>query len=164
MKKITILLLSFALIVCIISCKPSDDKINEAVKMALSANAALGTVTTSVKDGVVTLGGEVEDDDLKALAETTIRDVKGVKSVVNGLKVKPKGPTPEELNRMADDALLARVTDAFTRYKVKGITAAVADSIVTLTGDIKRSDLQNAMKAAMEAAPKKVENKLNILK
>ena len=101
---------------------------------------------------------------LERLAETTIRDVKGVKSVVNNLTVKPAGPTPEELNRMADDALQARVIDAFTRYKVTGVTAAVTDSIVTLTGDIKRSDLQNAMKAAMEVAPKKVENKLNILK
>ena len=164
MQKITIITLWFASMVCIISCKPSDDKINEAVKMALSANGALSTVTASVKEGVVTLVGEVEDESLRSLAETTIRDVKGVKSVVNSLTVKPAGPTPEELNRMADDALQAKVTDGFTRYKVAGVTAAVSDSIVTLTGDIKRSDLQNAMKAAMEAAPKKVENKLNILK
>jgi len=66
------------------------------------------------------------------------------------------------LKRLADEALQARVNDAFTRYKVTGITAAVTDSVVTLTGDIKRSNLQNAMKAAMEAAPKKVENKMNI--
>jgi osmotically-inducible protein OsmY len=115
-----------------------------------------------VKDGVVTLSGEVENDELKALAETTAHAVKGVKSVVNSLSVKPAGPSPEELKRMADDALQARVTDAFTRYKVAGITSAVKDSIVTLTGDIKRSELQNAMKAAMEAGPKKVENKMNI--
>ena len=162
MKKITIMLMSFALFVSIISCKPSDDKINEAVKTALAGNEALGTVTSSVKDGVVTLRGEVDDDGVKSLAETTVRDIKGVQSVVNSLSVKPQGPTPEELKRMADDALQARVTDAFTRYKVTGITAAVTDSVVTLTGDIKRSNLQNAMKAAMEAAPKKVENKMNI--
>ena len=162
MKKITIVLLSFVLLVGIISCGPSDDKINEAVKTALSGNGALGTVTTTVAKGVVTLRGEVDNDELKTLAETTAREVKGVKSVVNSLSVKPQGPTPEELKRLADEALQARVNDAFTRYKVTGITAAVADSVVTLTGDIKRSNLQNAMKAAMEAAPKKVENKINI--
>jgi len=162
MKKITIVLLSFVLLVGIISCGPSDDKINEAVKTALSGNGALGTVTTTVAEGVVTLRGEVDNDELKALAETTAREVKGVKSVVNSLSVKPQGPTPEELKRLADEALQARVNDAFTRYKVTGITAAVTDSVVTLTGDIKRSNLQNAMKAAMEAAPKKVENKMNI--
>ena len=162
MKKITIMLMSFALFVSIVSCKPSDDKINEAVKAALAGNETLSTVTSSVKDGVVTLRGEVDDDGVKSLAETTVRDIKGVESVVNSLSVKPQGPTPEELKRMADDALQARVTDAFTRYKVTGITAAVTDSVVTLTGDIKRANLQNAMKAAMEAAPKKVENKMNI--
>ena len=162
MKKITIVLLSFALILSMISCKPSDDKINEAVTAALSGNGSLGTVNSTVKDGVVTLRGEVDNEELKALAETTAREVKGVESVVNSLSVKPQGPTPEELKRLADEALQARVNDAFTRYKITGITAAVTDSIVTLTGDIKRSDLQNAMKAAMEAAPKKVENKMNI--
>jgi osmotically-inducible protein OsmY len=162
MKKITIVLLSLVLPVSIISCGPSDDKINEAVKTALAGNGALGTVTTTVTDGVVTLRGEVDNDELKALAETTVREVKGVKSVTNSLSVKPQGPSPEELKRLADEALQARVNDAFTRYKVTGITAAVTDSIVTLTGDIKRADLQNAMKAAMEAAPKKVENKMNI--
>ena len=154
--------MSFALLVSIISCKPSDDQVSEAVKAALSGNTSLSAVSTSVKDRVVTLNGEVENDEIKALAETTVREVKGVESVVNSLSVKPAGPSPEELKRMADDALQARVNDAFTRYKVTGVTVAVADSIVTLSGDIKRSNLQNAMKAAMEAAPKKVENKMNI--
>ena len=162
MKKIAIVLLSSGLFLSVISCGPSDDKINESIKTALSGNEALGAVTTTVADGVVTLRGEVENDELKALAETTAREVKGVKSVVNSLSVKPQGPTPEELKRLADEALRARVNDAFTRYKVAGITADVTDSVVTLTGDIKRANLQNAMKAAMEAAPKKVENKMNI--
>jgi len=90
MKKIAIVLLSFVLLVGIISCGPSDDKINEAVKTALSGNGALGTVTTTVAEGVVTLRGEVDNDELKALAETTAREVKGVKNVVNSLSVKPK--------------------------------------------------------------------------
>jgi osmotically-inducible protein OsmY len=159
-----IVLCPVLLMAIMFSCAPSDEKISEAVKSALSGNAALSPVSASVKDGVVTLTGEVEDADLKSLAETTVREVKGVKSVSNNLSVKPSGPTPEELKRMADDALQAKVNDGFTRYKVTGVTASVADSIVTLTGDIKRADLQNAMKAANEAAPKKVENKLNVKK
>ena len=155
---------SLALMAGIISCGPNDEKINEAAKAALTGNSALSGVSASVEKGVVTLSGDVETDDLKALAQTTVSEVKGVKSVVNNVTVTPKGPTPEELKRMADSALQAKVTDGFTRYKVSGVTATVADSIVTLTGDIKRADLQNAMKAANEAAPKKVENKLNILK
>jgi hyperosmotically inducible protein len=163
MKKIATLLLSLAIIAGLVSCQPSDEKINESAKMALAGNSALSGVSASVQEGVVTLSGEVETDELKSLAQTTLSEVKGIKTVVNNITVRPKGPTPEELKQMADSALQAKVTEAFTRYKVSGITATVLDSVVTLTGDIKRAELQNAMKAAMEAAPKKVENKMNIV-
>ncbi|HMG88711.1 MAG TPA: BON domain-containing protein [Chryseolinea sp.] len=162
MKKIATLVLSLALMASLFSCQPNDEKIDEAAKTALAGNAALSGVSASVQDGVVTLSGEVENDELKSLAQTTLVEIKGVKSVVNNVTVKPQGPTPEELKQMSDSALQAKVTEAFTRYKVSGVTATVVDSVVTLTGDIKRADLQNAMKAANEAAPKKVENKLNI--
>lgn len=163
MKKITTLM-TLALLAILVSCAPSDEKITEAVKAALSTNASLSPVMASVKEGIVTLSGEVENDELKALAESALSGVKGVKSVVNNVTVKPKGPTAEELKQMADGALLASVNEAFTKYSVTGITATVVDSVVTLTGDVKRADLQNVMKAAMETAPRKVENKMNILK
>jgi hyperosmotically inducible periplasmic protein len=162
MKIKTSLFMALAILALLSSCKPSDEKITEAVKLALSANAALSPVTPTVKDCVVTLNGEVEDDGIKSLAETTLAEVKGIKSIVNNVTVKPKGPSPEEIKASADSALQAQVNDAFTKYAVTGITATVADSVVTLTGDIKRKDLPNAMKAAMEAAPKKVENQMTI--
>jgi osmotically-inducible protein OsmY len=162
MKKITSLWLSLAFLAILFSCQPNDEKINQAATAALAGNAALSGVSASVQEGVVTLTGEVENEELKTLAQTTLNEIKGVKSVVNNVTVKPKGPTPEELEQMADTALQANVMEAFTRYKVTGVNAAVADSVVTLTGDIKRTDLQNVMKAAMETAPKRVENKLNI--
>lgn len=83
MKKITTLVLSLALLVTLYSCKPNDEKIGEAVKMALSSNAALSPVSATVKDGVVTISGEVESDELKALAESALSGVEGLKSVVN---------------------------------------------------------------------------------
>jgi hyperosmotically inducible protein len=162
MNRKTSLFMAMAMLIILSSCKPSDEKITEAAKLALSANTELSPVTASVKDGVITLTGEVENDDLKALAETTLAVVKGMKSIVNNVTVKPKGPSPEEIKAMADSALQGLVNEAFTKYAVTGITATVADSIVTLTGDIKRKDLPNAMKAAMEAAPKKVENQMTI--
>ena len=65
-------------------------------------------VSAMVKDGVVTLTGEVESETLKTLAETSVSGVKGVKSIVNSVTVKPPGPTPEELKKMADDAPVAK--------------------------------------------------------
>ncbi len=164
MKKILSLFLSVILITSLVGCKPSDEKITTAVKAALSTNPALSPVAANVKDGIVTLTGEVETDELKSLAESSLAGLKGVKSITNSLTVKPKGPTAEELKKMAEDALLTKVNENFATYKVEGITATVSDGIVTLTGEITRANLQNAMKAAMESGATKVENKMTIKK
>ncbi|MEJ1238111.1 BON domain-containing protein [Chryseolinea sp. T2] len=148
----------------VVACGPNDEKISAAVTEALKTNPELSPVSAAVKDGVVTLTGEVEADEQKSSAESVVAAVKGVKSVNNSVTVKPKGPSPEELKKQADDALTAKVNANFTTYKVEGVTATVSDSIVTLTGEIKRANLQNAMKAAMESGAKKVDNKLTIKK
>ncbi len=164
MKKILSLFLTVILITSLVGCTPSDEKITTAVKAALSTNPSLSPVTAYVKDGIVTLSGEVETDELKTLAESSLAGLKGVKSITNSLTVKPKGPTPEELKKMAEDALLSKVNENFVTYKVEGITATVSDGVVTLTGEITRANLQNAMKAAMESGATKVENKMTIKK
>jgi hyperosmotically inducible periplasmic protein len=161
MKKITFSLIT-VILVLFVSCAPSDEQISESVQKVLTGNASLSPISASVQEGVVTLTGEVESETLKTLAETSLSGVKGVKSIVNSVTVKPPGPTPEELKKMADDALLQKVNANFETYKVQGVTATVADGVVTLTGQIKRSALQNAMKAAMESGAAKVENKLTI--
>ena len=162
MKKIASITLVAGMLLLLVSCAPSDEQINQSVQTALTSNASLSSVSAMVKDGVVTLTGEVESETLKTLAETSVSGVKGVKSVINSVTVKPPGPTPEELKKMADDALLQKVNANFATYKVTGVTATVVDSVVTLTGQIKRSGVQNAMKAGMESGAKKVENKLTI--
>lgn len=151
-----------AILFLLVSCSPSDEQVSQSVQKVLDDNRSLSPVSASVKDGVVTLSGEVESESVRTLAETSISSLDGVKSVVNSVTVKPPGPTPVELRKMADDALLQKVNNNFTTYKVTGVTAAATDSVVTLTGQIKRSELQNAMKAAMESGAKKVENKLTI--
>jgi osmotically-inducible protein OsmY len=162
MKTKAIVLLAFSMVLMLSSCAPSDQQISEAVQNALTSNASLSPVSASVKDGVVTLSGEVESDELKSMAASAVTGVKGVKSVVNSITVKPKGPSPEELKKMADDALLSKVNGNFATYKIEGITATVSDSVVTLTGDVKRANLQNVMKAAMESGAAKVENQMTI--
>ncbi|MGC3946175.1 MAG: BON domain-containing protein [Chryseolinea sp.] len=165
MKRSSTLFLALAMLAFVVAgCGPNDEKISAAVTEALKTNPELSVISSNVKDGVVTLSGEVETDEQKSSAESVVASVKGVKSVTNSITVKPKGPSPEELKKQADDALIAKVNENFATYKVEGVTATVADSIVTLTGEIKRANLQNVMKAAMESGAKKVENKLTIKK
>lgn len=161
MKKIIFSLFTVLAFV-IMSCSPSDEQVTESVQKTLSANADLSPVSASVEKGVVTLTGEVESDELRSQAESGLSGIKGVKSVVNSVTVKPKGPSPEELKKAADDAILAKVNENFATNKVEGITVTVADSVVTLTGNVRRANLQNVMKAAMESGAAKVENKLTI--
>ncbi|MFN5477533.1 MAG: BON domain-containing protein [Sphingobacteriales bacterium] len=140
------------------SCKPSDEKIAEAVKAKIGAVAS--TVNVSVADGVATLTGEVKDDATKAAAETALQGIKGLKSVVNSLTVPPPPPPPVVIN--PDDVLRKGIDSVFAAKSIKGVTAAVAEGVVTLTGTIKKSELTKVMQAANELKPKKVLNQLTI--
>ncbi len=110
----------------------------------------------------------MESEAFKSLAEQTARGVKGVKNVVNNLTVKPApvAAAPEKAAPPlfeADDATLQEaVTANLAKYNVSGIDVAVQNGEVKLTGDIQRDKLQDAMKAASEAKPKKVVNEMNI--
>ena len=142
------------------SCKPNDAKITEDVKAKVTAVSP--AVTVDVKEGVVTLAGEVTDEATKSAAESALQGVKGVKSVVNNITVPPPPPPPVQIN--PDDVLRSTVDSVFAAKGITGITAAVSNGEVTLTGDVKRADLQKVMQVANEAKPKKVINQMKIIK
>jgi hyperosmotically inducible periplasmic protein len=72
-------------------------------------------------------------------------------------------PTPAPAPSIAPDTALRNTVQAnLTKYNVTGITVEVSGGEVTLKGDIPRAKLQDAMKAANEASPRKVNNQMNI--
>jgi nucleoid-associated protein YgaU len=73
--------------VLLAGCGTEDEKINAEVQTKVAAVAPGATAT--VKDGVVTLTGQVDSNSVKAQAEQAVREVKGVKNVVENLGVKP---------------------------------------------------------------------------
>jgi osmotically-inducible protein OsmY len=73
------------------------------------------------------------------------------------------GNVISNMTSSATDAGLKNAIEAnLTRYGVTGVTVEVNDKEVTLKGSIPRAKLQDAMKAANEASPKKVNNQLNL--
>lgn len=150
--------LGFALVFA--ACKPSDAKIEESVKAKVSAVAP--SVMATVKDGVVTLTGEVADEAAKAAAAAAVDGIKGVKSVVNNLTLPPPPPPPVVIN--PDDVLRNSIDSAFKAKGITGISAAVSNGEVTLTGNVKKADLQKVMQAANEIKPKKVINQMVVSK
>jgi len=151
---------TFILFVSLAACnsKPKDADVKTSVDNAIAANSDLSGTYTDVKDGVVTLSGQVKDEAAKSSAETIASGVKGVKSVTNNLTVAPPPAAPVVIT--ADDPLKASVDNTIKAYP--GVAATVNDGVITLTGQIKRADLQNLMKALNTLKPKKIENQLTI--
>jgi osmotically-inducible protein OsmY len=111
---------------------------------------------------VVTLSGEVADEATKTSAETSVRDIKGVKSVVNNITVKKVEEVASPVVINSDDALRNSLDSVFSIKKIRGVNVSIDNGVVTLTGAVKRVDLTKVIQAANEARPKKVINKLTI--
>jgi osmotically-inducible protein OsmY len=152
--------LALAAVMFLAACKPSDAAITESVKSKIAAVAE--GVAVDVKEGVVTLTGEVKDDATKAAVEAALSGIKGVKSVVNSLTLPPPPPPPVVIN--PDDLLKKAVDSTFMAKGITGITAAISNGEVTLTGDVKKADQQKVMQAVMESKPRKVNNQMKIIK
>jgi osmotically-inducible protein OsmY len=146
--------------ITLISCGVKDSDIQEKITAAINANSNLANVNTTVKDGVVTLSGEVKDDAAKASGETLIKAIKGVKSVVDNITITPPAPPPVVSTPMvsADDELMKGITDATKDFP--SVKAAVNNGVVTLTGQIKRSSLPKLLQSLSSLKPKKIDNLL----
>ena len=68
----------------------TDDQIYDLVRQRLANDPDVkgGALQVDVKDGVVTIRGEVEKDSQRRKAERIVHKVKGVKSVNNQLTLK----------------------------------------------------------------------------
>ncbi|MFT3934693.1 MAG: BON domain-containing protein [Chitinophagaceae bacterium] len=157
------LVLSAVALIVLSSCKGNKDAdIQKAVSEKISAATDVTGAAATVKDGVVTLTGEFKDAAAKDAFETAVKAIPDVKSVVNNSTVAPApappAPAPVAIN--GDDALKTGVTDAIKDFP--GVKAEVKDSVITLTGDIKRASLQKLMMGLHTLKAKKIENKLTI--
>lgn len=149
---IAIVVFAFAMPAC--KSKVSDADVKTAVDAKFQANPDLAGLTATVAEGVVTVTGDVKDDATKAAVEAALKDVKGVKSVVNNTLI----PPPPVIT--ADDPLTTAVKDAIKDSPT--VMADVKDGVVTLTGEIKKADLPKLMQKVNATRPKKVENKIVI--
>jgi osmotically-inducible protein OsmY len=103
------------------------------------------TLTATVRNGHVTLRGDVVSDEQRHEADRVFRKVHGVHGVKNALHVRAEAvPDDREIERRADDAIRTLAdTDA------RSIHATVVDGTVRLTGTV-RSEAESV--AAERAA------------
>jgi Predicted periplasmic or secreted lipoprotein len=157
MKK-SVLVYAFVLATSIMlySCGKSDEKIKQSVETALTTTNS-GSVSTEVKDGVVTLKGTVNTPEEKVALEQAVKALKDVKSVNNEIQINMPAPAVS-----ADQTLTNAINSGLTAAGFSGINVAINNGEVTLTGEVKKADLPKVMQIANDAKPTKVNNQLTI--
>jgi osmotically-inducible protein OsmY len=154
--RITLVIASMATLMLMPACKSKvkDTDVKTSVETALTGNPDYSGVAVNITDGVATLTGQVKDEATKAAAESTAKGIKGVKSVVNNITVM----AAPEVTITPDDPLTTAVKDAVKDHP--GVMATVNDGVITLTGEIQKSDLPRLMQKLSALKPKKIDNQL----
>jgi osmotically-inducible protein OsmY len=142
------------------SCGVKDSSISAAIAEKTQTTPELAGINATVKDGVVTLAGQFKDEASRTAAENAVKEIKGVKSVVNNGSITPPPPAPAPVVISADDELNKGVTDAIKDFPT--VKASVKDGVVTLTGNIRRANLQKLIMSLHTLKPKKIDNQLTI--
>lgn len=151
---ITLLILIGAGITACDNIKDTDIE-NNAIE-AISTNPDASDVDVTVVDKVATLSGSVADDVTKEYVGSTVKDVKGVKSVVNNIMVIPPAPDYSEM----DATLRMAIPDALKDHP--DVQAEVKDGVIILTGEVKEKDLPMVMEKVSALNPLKVENNITV--
>jgi hyperosmotically inducible periplasmic protein len=138
------------------ACGPKDADIKANVDKAISG---VPGVSVNVAGGVATITGQFADDAAKTSTEALVKAVPGVKSVLDSATIAPP-PPPVVIS--PDEALKSGVMAALKDFST--LTADVKDGVVTLTGDIKKTELPKVMQALSALHPKKIENKATVKK
>jgi osmotically-inducible protein OsmY len=111
----------------------TDTEIAQAVRHALQWDVFVADerITSTVSDGWVTLDGFVDNWSERTDAERAIRNLAGVKGVVNRISVKPSKPVTQDVRKAIEQVLERRA-----EREAKRIHVDVRDGVVTLTGSV----------------------------
>ncbi len=123
--------------------KGSDAWLGAKVKASLLMNRAVSGLNTEVfvRDGVVTIRGQAENNAQKELATEYARDVEGVKNVINEMTVagiaSPSQPSATLSQSVDDASITAQVKLALATHRSTSALATEVDTnngIVTVSG------------------------------
>jgi osmotically-inducible protein OsmY len=126
-----------------------DDEIAQRAVTILKWNSLLPAdrIQVSVKDGWITLSGEVDWQYQRSAAEDAVRPLPGVVAVVNNLSSRSQVHVEHVRNRIEN--VLTRIAAA----RAARISVAVCGPIVTIHGKVHDQEERAAVKNAVELIP-----------
>ncbi len=154
--RLTLSLLLSLVLVSLYSCKGKnkDPEIQSALSSKVQTDPNLAGVTTTVHEGTVTLTGTCADENCRTNAEKAVKEIDGVKKVINNITVAPVVITEDETLKNS----IGSVTQ-----KYEGVQADVTSGVITLRGTIEnREKLQDLMTELNALRPKRIDNQLVI--
>jgi osmotically-inducible protein OsmY len=127
----------------------TDEGLAERISHVLAWNVsgAGKGIKAEVKNGVVTLTGEVDWQYQRANIEKNIEHVGGVVSVVDRIDIKPRAATPEVQKRISE--ALKRHAEA----EALKITVAASNGTIVLSGTVESLAEKDRVENAAWAAP-----------
>lgn len=127
----------------------SDDDIAKAAHDVLAWNTSIPSrkVKASVKHGWVLLSGSVEWEYQSRAAEAAVRNLVGIRGLVNLIEIKP-GIEPRDVTRQIEAALRRR-----SFHRAKDVSVVVNGGTVILCGQLDSSSERNAARLAAWRAP-----------
>jgi osmotically-inducible protein OsmY len=142
-----------------IDARPDPEIAREAVQALSTALPYSGEkFTATVKDGWVTLEGDAEWQYQREQAEAAVRRIRGIKGVVNSIRLQPKVPVAA-VKRMIEDALKRSA-----EVDAQNIAVEAEGDKVILKGRVRSwAERQEAERAAWRApGVRKVEDEITI--
>jgi osmotically-inducible protein OsmY len=132
----------------------TDTDIAQAVRRALEWDVLIPDehIRSTVTDGWITLEGTVDRLIERDDAERTVRNLTGVKGVINNIHVKPSEARPEEVRGRIEE-VLERHAQRHARREAEQIHVEVKDGMVTLSGKVRSWLEEQAVVGAVGHAP-----------
>jgi osmotically-inducible protein OsmY len=139
----------------------TDTEIAQAVRRALEWDVYVPDekITSTVADGWVTLEGTVDSWSQRADAERAVRNLTGVKAVINKITVTATKPATQDVRKAIEQALERRA-----EREAKRIQVDVRDGVATLTGAVHSWAERKSVVAAARFTPgvRNVEDHLRV--
>lgn len=130
-----------------------DKDIKKTITVKAKDEPAFVAVNYMVRNGVVTLSGNVPSEVEKTKVEEKVKDMAGVKEVVNNLVVEPVVLDTDHLLKKSVDSVL---------QKYPTVQALVQDSMIVIEGSIGSKKAQKLFNALQRLQSKGVTNQLVI--